>query len=143
MAENQNTSQQADNQASHLEEADWYLQSIVDLVNRTNIEIGISLTVSGCTVTGTLISGKEYFSRLGSMITHGWNGSQENKEQMGKFFSAPSKIYDSEPQRLPGYIHLAGAKLVYASDFIPTDGMLWRGRLSEVSGFTVGLMKKD
>lgn len=143
MTDSQDTSHQADNQATRLEEADWFLQSIVDLVNRTNIEIGISLTVSGGTITGMLISGKEYFSRLGAQITEGWSGSQENKDQMGRFFSAPSIVYESEPQRLPGYIHLTGAKLVHASDFIPTDGMLWRGRLSEVSGFTIGMMKKD
>ena len=40
---------------------DWLLQSLVNMANVSELEIGITLQVSGLLVSGILVGGKKYF----------------------------------------------------------------------------------
>lgn len=128
-------------------EIDWYLRSLVEIVNKSQMEVGITLVVSGLIVTGTMISGKTYFEKFASDIS----GAMEKAfgpsgiDAIRESFAAPSKMYghSSEvPVTPPGFIHLKDARFFISPNVgIPNSGSLWRGRLSQVSGFTLGEYK--
>ena len=44
----------------------------------------------------------------------------------------------------PSFIHLRSAKIYAAGQRpLPTTGMLWRGKISSVDGFTIGVLSED
>jgi hypothetical protein len=48
------------------------------------------------------------------------------------------------PPRRPRYVHLREAQIVTPSGNIPREGgLLWRGRISQVSGFTLGALLSE
>ena len=119
---------------------DWQLQHLVDLANSKGLEAGLTLTVKGTIITGTLIGGGKYFELFAELIGAGWPGTAEEKEAIRSAFAQPAKLYEEPEQLLTSYIHLKNAKIVYSSNFVPSSGMLWRGRLDEISGFSLGLL---
>src|SRR5918993_1449756 len=85
---------------------DWFLQFLVDRVNGTTTEIGITLQVGGLLVSGMLVSGDKYKQRP---------ESESTKESEGP----------------PFYIHLKNAKFYSpGASPIPANGVWWRGRIS-------------
>jgi hypothetical protein len=126
----------------HGHSVDWFLQQLVCLTNGAGLEMGITLVLGGSVVSGTLISGKKYFdsfaSNFSSMLP---NGSK--KEEMRQLLASHGNLYDDEGEhlQLPQYIHLSNAR-VYSPNGgnIPTNGMLWRGKINAVSGFNLGVL---
>jgi len=131
-------------QTNDVQIIDWYLQSLVDMANRHNIEMGITLVLGGSTVSGTLVSGKRYFEEFSKEFSNAWPDN-ESKELIREHFANYAKIYDSpendkdERPPLPQYIHLKNSKIHSPSGSLPANmGVLWRGRISAVSGFSLG-----
>jgi hypothetical protein len=129
------------------ENLDGFLQYFVRLVNRSGLEIGITLNVSGLTISGQLISSKSYFEGLIQEMSSA-NTDNQVKLAFQEAFRKIGGIYsqmddeDNENQTFPTYIHLRNAKMLLASGQIirTKRGVLWRGRLSEVDGFCLGAM---
>ncbi|RQZ14056.1 gas vesicle protein [Burkholderia sp. Bp9031] len=117
---------------------DWTLKFLVDLANNHGVEMGVILTIGGSVVTGTLIGGKKYFEELADKVGNAWPGSAEVKEEMRKVFAQPASLYENGGPPSASYIHLKDAKFVQPTAVFPAHGILWRGRLSEVSGFSIG-----
>lgn len=123
---------------------DWYLQRLVALANETGLEIGITLTVGGGVVSGTLISGKKYFEKFAKEFSAAWPG--EGKQDIESSFSKFGAIYDkSESEQdkpanpSPQYIHLADARVFHGREMLPSSvGVMWRGKINAISGFSLG-----
>lgn len=131
-------------------ERDWFLQSVISLAN-SGAEIGMTLTVGGAVVSGMLVGGKTYFKELAEMI----RGADDQDEEVDPMLDAIatsweklSEIYDKPEGATEewspgpfGYIHLRNAR-VYApgGGVLPSSpsGVLWRGRLTQISGFAIG-----
>jgi hypothetical protein len=119
---------------------DWQLQSLVNMVNQHEIEIGITLILGGTVITGTLIGGRQYFETFSANFAGAWPVDDEEKERLREALSAPAKMYASgevDPAG-PSFIHLGGATVRTPGGILFGDGALWRGRLSEISGFVLG-----
>jgi hypothetical protein len=138
-------------------QVDFLLQAIVDLANNTGIEMGITLCVGGTVLSGQLISGKAYFEEIANEALQASGSADagvrlvlseflgnlgksiyertENEEESGK-------EVDRTMKRLPGFIHLRDAKFFHNSGQpMPGNrGIRWRGRLSAVDGFSLGVM---
>ncbi len=131
-------------QAIHGQSTDWYLQKLVFLANDAGWEMGITLLVGGSIVSGILISGKKYFDTFADEFASAWPG--EDKEEMRKAFASHGTIYDAneesdQPLPPPQYIHLRSSRVHSPSGNIPSgDGVLWRGKINAVSGFTLGAL---
>lgn len=126
---------------------DWFLQSTIESVIAAGVEIGVTLTVGGAVVSGTLISGKTYFKELGEVLAGASQQEGDMQSVLGSSWSKYSAIYEKpedapEDWRAPpaGFIHLRDARY-YAPGQGPlpsNQGVLWRGKLSAVDAFSVG-----
>ena len=125
---------------------DWFLAMLVDLANDRGLGLGVTLQVGGFLVTGSLVSGKDYFEGLASVIASAIPDEQAAKvvrdsfAHLGDIYDA-DKIADSESRKTV-FIHLKGARFVVPGHRpIPDEtGVWWRGRLSEVTGFLPGTL---
>ena len=131
-------------QVMNIDNQDWFLQSLINIVNTEEMSFGITLNVGGLLVSGTLIGGQHYFEGFGS----DFSGGDESAENLKKAFAKYSNIYTQEKedkQKSPRYIHLQDAQFFNTSgNPIPSNkGVWWRGRVSEVSGFMLGSLSSD
>lgn len=122
---------------------DWLLQDLVRIANESgDFELPITLVVGGGIVTGKLIDLKQYFREFGRL----WNrsGTDEGaqlEEYFRKFGEDPAPRAEDAPPVLYNFIHLKDAHFGGGLGLMPTNmGFLWRGRLSQVSGFSLGAM---
>lgn len=125
----------------HLAREDWFLQTLVDTVNRSELSFGITLNVGGFLISGTLISGKSYFEGFGGDFASGCN-NVKTAQSIKETFAKCGNIYKEDQENLPppAYIHLKDARFFNTSGRpIPGNrGVWWRGRISEVQGFVLG-----
>lgn len=119
---------------------DFYLQSLVNMANDHGTEIGITLVLGGTVLTGTLISGPTYFKAFSEAFAAAWPGDAQAKEDIRESLALPSTMYGQGKTEAVGasFIHLKGATVRTPNGYLPESGMLWRGRLTEVSGFMLG-----
>lgn len=121
---------------------DPFLQELVGMVNKAPVGFGITLVVPGGVVTGNMISKKRYFELLGDSMASAWPG--ESKEDIRAAFANRGidveSENDGEIKVQPQCIHLENAKVVSGTTFIPSNGCVWRGRISAVSGYSMGVL---
>ena len=142
-------------------ERDWLLTGLVDSVNRAGFSFGITLNIAGALVSGWIVSGNEYFHGIADVLEQAGGDVfaeviREVAVQRFPMFQATfdDSVPDSDPaseselQRTEvqpiEYIHLRDARFFYGGNAIPgNQGVWWRGRLSQVIGFTYGLLAQD
>jgi len=132
----------------NLIEKDWFLQSLVNLSNKGDATIGLTVITHGFLVSGDLVGGKEYFSGFGEDYTSGVKDDETKKSILKNFKDVGEKVYGSEKLDTmtdPSYIHIKGAKFFHPNgNPIPGNrGVWWRGRLSEISGFSLGKLNAE
>lgn len=129
---------------------DEALSIIVGMVNDATVRVEscyeFALTVSGVLISGELIPAWQWHEDLAEQ-----HRSQTDPSALEQLFdaytararsqatenSAVADLTDDEPA--PNFIHLRGAQIFVSTRAIPTTtGMHWRGRLSEVSGWSIG-----
>ena len=126
-------------------EVDWHLQLLVEDANDFGVEVPITLFVAGGVITGVLTSGKVYFDRFADRFAAGW--PEEGRAEIRASMATPGDVYprlepgEKSPRKRPAqFIHLRDAQLVTPQGNLPTigEGLLWRGRLTHVSGYSLG-----
>lgn len=129
---------------------DWLLQTLVDIVNATQVRIGITLQTGGMLVSGMLVSGKDFFEGFAANFASGFPSHDEGVENIKQRFVDFGDIYapqegETPMEYPPHFVHLANARFFGAADNpIPgRPGVWWRGRLSEVSGFLLGTLEEE
>ena len=131
---------------------DWLLQHLVELVNTGAVgQVTVVLTTPAGIISGEMIGGAEYFDLYAARLTKGW--PQAEKELMLETIedwkldfvrAEPTAESLAEPTLnevtdLPRFIHFKDARVFNAGTVLPTDtGMLWRGRVADITGFTLG-----
>ena len=125
-------------------DTDWFLQSVVDLVNNTGMGLPITLQVSGMLVSGQVVTGEEFFEQMAIAVS----SAVENEEiasDLKTFLETFRDVYrqnnESDKKSRPHFIHLKNARFFTSnSKPIPNNPTWWRGRLSEVAGFIFGTL---
>jgi hypothetical protein len=123
------------------EDKDGFLQFLVNRVNGTTVEIAITLHVQGLLVSGTLVSGDIYFEHFGEQIAAAKADDKETAESHRAAFAKLAEQYNGEGTQ-EKYIHLKNARFHSpGANPVPTNSEVWwRGRISEVSAFFLGVL---
>jgi hypothetical protein len=125
---------------------DWFLQSAVETLANNGVEFSITLTVGGLIVSGTLISGRTYFTELAEFVRKSSKSEDDLQGQMAEGWGAFAKLYDppegaGEDWTAPtaSFIHLRDAVFFTPGQpRLPTNGgMLWRAKITAVDGFSL------
>lgn len=123
---------------------DWFLQSLVNMANNRGIEMAITLNIAGGLVSGQLIGGKKYFEEFAEAFSQAWPG--EGKELIrASFAKTGEQVYGNDAQQVPTknkpqFIHLKNAQVWNpGGGKSPSEGgVLWRGCINSISGFSLG-----
>lgn len=126
---------------------DWFLQFLVNLANRNRFELDITLTVGGILISGTLVGVRQYFDDLSTYFASPFTSgrhSEEIKDTFKKIGEQCTCVSSTEQTETPSYIHLRNVDFFNGQGkLLPgNEGKWWRGRLSEVQGFTPGRLSK-
>jgi len=130
-------------------EVDWFLRILVSMANSTpGVGLPIVLTVRGLVISGELISGKTYHEQFAQEMGTSFRSILDDDAvaRIEEGYSRPAHLYDSEASlKTIVFIHLRNAKIFGPGQQpIPSgQGMLWRGRLSSVDGFSWGQLRGD
>ena len=124
---------------------DWLLEMLVGAANRQpGLAFDLTLNVRGTVVTGTLIGAKEFFEEYGrAMGLAGLPRLEEDFRAVGEELQrALSALPEGAgPVPPPHFVHLKDARMLTGPELVPTNrGVLWRGHLSSVDGFSVGVL---
>ena len=119
---------------------DWFLQLLASWANTMNIEFGITLHMPSGVVSGTLISHEKYFMAFADSFAGEWAG--ESEKQLRELIAGYGEPLPEEQElNAPlNYIHLKDAQ-TYTPGQPPLPsgtGVLWRGKINNVSGFNLG-----
>lgn len=123
---------------------DWFLQFLVNMVNKRDIELEITLTVGGLLVSGTMIGARKFFDDLGEYFASSYGSNESSSDILNTFQEIGKQcscIAPSEKTETPSYIHLKNAIFFNnpgASLSEKSPRPLWRARISEVQGFSPG-----
>ncbi|HCE5957204.1 hypothetical protein ACP0IK_10575 [Pseudomonas aeruginosa] len=128
---------------------DWFLQELVGNVNRyPEARLSITLFTMSGMLSGTLISAEEYFQLFADSFCQGWESEEKKATARSYFLSlgpSPSKdeassLTEDAPSQ---YIHLKNAKHFSPTGEVPNnDGLLWRGTIASISGFSLGQLQR-
>jgi hypothetical protein len=130
---------------------DGALVDLVELVNRIGtLEMGVTLHVSGTVISGILTSGRNYFETVAKRFREHATQAEigeafaEKYERIAAFYKEDEVNKDDLGRQgdpvfnKTTYIHLRDATVHTTGDSVPLPPTLWRGRLSHVSGWSIG-----
>lgn len=140
--------------------SDDYLRGLVHAINiSTDVEEpeqAITLCVKGVIVTGTIIPEYQWFAEVGQMLGSSLEPAllemsaelREDRDNLRKARDALAELPEEfrsaiDSTEMTAYIHLKEARIVSGSSFVHKDGTYWRGRLDEVSGWSVGVLRQS
>jgi hypothetical protein len=125
--------------------ADWHLRLLVEDANDFGIEVPITLFAPGAVITGVLTSGKVYFELFAERFAASW--PEEGRDAIRASMASPGEVYprlgpgEKSPRKEPAkFIHVRDASVVDARGAPAPGGigLLWRGRLEMVAGYSLG-----
>jgi hypothetical protein len=124
---------------------DWFLQNVVDSVNKYGSEYAITLQVNGMFIAGTLIASPTYFEEFSELFAQGSSNPDHDRGQILDIAKKMREGLAAPVVPAPQFVHLRNAKFYDAAgNAIPhsDEGVLWRGRLTEVHGFFWGKLTR-
>jgi hypothetical protein len=123
---------------------DRFLSALVQVLEASRGNwVGVTLSVKGLVVSGVAVSSSEYLRGVAAELREagGQDGAQSVAEALEGLAGTIDQARDTpETSARPEFIHLKNARILAGSQMVPPSGMWWRARLSEVDGFTVGLL---
>ncbi|HGY9632367.1 TPA: gas vesicle accessory protein GvpU [Pseudomonas putida] len=121
---------------------DPFLCSLVEIVHSRPITFGLTLSTPGGVVTGTLISTKEFFEAFADSFAGAWpvEGSDSVREGFAAWGEQRGDVFKSSEDGKDPFIHLKNARYIDGGGALPAkgEGVLWRGKLDEITGFSLG-----
>ena len=130
-----------------MKENDELLEFLIRKVEETGIGAGITLCINGSIVTGNLIKSKIYYDKMIEM--YDFDNSQltaKNQEEIDKwndyhteYVNFINELKKQDNQQNLKYIHLEHVTFRNVHANILTQAIVWRGKLSSIDGFSIGI----
>jgi len=127
---------------------DALLFALVSLANlNEGISMTITLTVPGGVVSGMLIQNERWLREVAQVIADATGDAEGLAGVVRDWHSVLDELDDdldagSVTSRPAGYVHLADARVYVGGAGMPNDGTHWRGRLRDVTGWSLGTLGK-
>lgn len=122
------------------ERKDFFLSDLVYWC-MSGLEVGITLSVKGTIISGTLTSGKAYFEHMAEAMS-GALADSELSAILRESVLSNKALYDNVNRQqgaFPGFIHLRAARIhAPGGGAMPTAGQWWRAKLASVDAFALG-----
>jgi hypothetical protein len=119
---------------------DPFLLRLVDMVNLSTMEIGLTVTVGGAVISGFLVGYEQYYEGLKQEMIA--DGAPPESPFITQLFSPYQPVKaeeasDGDDPPFPQHLHLKDAHLIFAnSPPLPMNrGVWWRIRLAQVDSF--------
>lgn len=130
-----------------MSENDGLLEFLIMKVEETGIGAGITLCFNGSIITGNLIKSKIYYDKMIEMYDFDENQlTAKNSEELDKwniyyaqYVSFINELKKQENQQNLKYIYLEHVIFRNVNSNILTQAVVWRGKLSAVDGFSIGI----
>ena len=120
-------------------QTDGVLQWFAQFVNATPFRVPMTLTVGGNLISGEMISEEAYFEQLAANFSGAL--PEENKDTGKKLIQMLQPVHDADSEERPvcQFIHMQETRVFAdAGKPIISSGVLWRGKISSVDGFSLG-----
>ncbi|EIV2907035.1 gas vesicle protein [Citrobacter braakii] len=126
--------------ATKMRDAD--LVFLAQIANNINFGMGVTLFCKGALITGTTISGKEYYESVATLF-----GPKSSEEvSIADYFSNTAVNVYTEKKDTPDYeiplnfIHLKNVAFISGNgQFIPYNGAFLRLKIEEIDGHIIGV----
>lgn len=121
--------------------SDQFLKTLNAMANEKKITFGLTLVVAGGVIAGTVISAKTYVEEFANSFSDAWPGGQNEDVRAGlAVWGEPGSESIHED-----FIHLKDARYVFGQELVPNglDGLLWRGSLDSISGYSLGALMES
>jgi len=125
---------------------DWFLALLVDHVNEHGGSIPLTVTVGGSVVSGTLIGVREYYERTADDLANVFPSRAESitaalqdagEQSVDSVRKHKEQVRAGETQlETPHFLHLRDVR--YLSAGTRTQTTLWRARIHDIAGFSLG-----
>ena len=139
------TDEQSEVPLEPIENRDFVLCMLSDFANRFGFRMGITLHTHGFLVTGVLISKDEFFEGIASFVKQGLGADAEETffdnlaAASRKNSEAKSEDETKDFTAATHFLHLKDVQIMHPSQpAAPSNPTVWRMRISEISGFTIG-----
>ncbi|MFE6474589.1 hypothetical protein [Streptomyces rochei] len=124
---------------------DLHLQMLIKFVEQSDANrVPVTLNVPGTVIFGQLASpsawSTRWVERIGAMVGDGKEHLSFLPDQTRQAVDELMKEQGGEePRILPRWVHLLDARMVTGAMNTMVDVPLWRGRLADVSGWSIGV----
>ncbi len=121
---------------------DPWLEAFAEQAEESGLRLGITLCVRGTVISGLVVGRDtwlEEFARLGEEAPGEFAGVFTSTIQRALQEAALEQRESAQESRRYHYLHLRDANILQGDTPIPHSGyLLWRGRIAEVSGWSLG-----
>lgn len=126
----------------HGSKPDWLLRALVELDVDQHFGLEVTLQMGGLLISGTLVTGMQFFAESG--FREALATSAEEPEAAHYWLKQwAADVNRDDGERDAAYVHLKNAR--FSGECLEpkskATGRWWRGRLSEVDGFTIGALR--
>lgn len=132
---------------THEPDKDWLLTFLVGLANDAGIGVDITVVADGTVVSGRLVSMHDWLRMNADQFPDGEVAqilADHLRQLAAEATPTSADSDDDDGQPSASYIHLADARYVDAQGAYPGRGsLLWRGRLSGISGWSLGSLRAE
>lgn len=126
----------------YLDDPDALLYALVAAVNTDDLTMTITLAIKGVVVTGKLVSRDDWLTAMEAQLEGPAKGlAQGLRAGLDGADLTPTGQVDPDAPPQPTYrwLHLINARYSFGDHLVPSrPGMVWRGRLTDVSGWSLG-----
>lgn len=123
---------------------DYFLRVLVFSCQEVDHSFGVTLTVGGSTITGTVVSEARYFDSLGDLVEEIGHGVADAFLPAFRHAAMSSMVRAAVPYELvpssdplPVFVNLIDCTILSGGSVI-ASGVSWRGRLASVDGWFLG-----
>ncbi|WP_336954962.1 hypothetical protein [Serratia sp. KG1D] len=122
---------------------DSYIDDYASWANR-GINMGLTISVSGIVYTGVLIGVNEWCDKMISQIEAS-NNTDEAKEAITSYYTQMKESFYSDIDEVNSninFVHMKNVRIV-TGDSISKVSSIWRFKIDEIDGFSVGVWQES